>query len=156
MVRRRVSPWWGFHFLFAFCLASCLSLFCYFCLVLASRVCVLVARIFVIMLTFHVYVCLGLCHQRGSFACLTVVVSTCLRLDVRPICMTPKIGECFAPRIQQNNTKPAESTTEHCPSRRTRGHHFGVQKPLLQIHTFIVCFLFKSLFVRSIVSLKSV
>ena len=77
----------------------------FFCFMFAGRVCVLVAFILVIMLTVHVYVCVCLCHQRGSFACLTVVVSTCLRLDVLPVCMAPRIGECFAPPSSDGSQK---------------------------------------------------
>ena len=82
---------------------------CYhlFCLVFAGRAGALVSIISVMMLTFHVCVCgfLCLCHHRCSFACLTVVVLTCLCLDAHPFCMAPKIGECFAPPSSDGSQK---------------------------------------------------
>ena len=75
------------------------------CLVFAGRVCVLVAIISVITITFHVCVCFCLSHQHGSFACLAVLLYTCLCLDVFPVCMASKIGECFAPPSSDGSQK---------------------------------------------------
>ena len=66
-------------------------------------------------------------------------------------------GDC---RLHADNRQRTENAHRKAPQNSvswwTRGHHFGVQKPPLQIHTFIVCFLIKFLFVWSIVSPKSV
>ena len=111
MICRRLSPWWGFHFLFAFCLASCLSLFCYF----LSYVCWSSLCFGRNHLCHHINcscVCVFfLCHQRGSFACLTVVGSACLRLDM--IMERDQHPTVIAGCMQTTGSEPRMHTEKH-------------------------------------------
>ena len=127
MIRRHLSLLLGPHFLFAFCCASCLIFFAIFFLCLPVEFVFWKQSSHNHVVFLCVCVCLCLRHRRCSFACLTLVASICLCVDVLSVCTAPNFGECFAPPSSDGSQKCFKFKKVHLQNRSRTLNIFQIE-----------------------------